>query len=178
MTMSHTKLLWIMICSLALLARCATTSAVAQGSTVVFVVRHAEKLDPADGNSPISPAGEERAQELANTLGKSHVQRIYATSKLRTQQTVAPLAKKLGIEPVILEPGATGELVGRIKADAEAKVVLVCGHSNTVPDIVKALSGIAVDGIPEERFDRLFKLTIPADGKATVEEMRYGAPTP
>lgn len=176
--MSTTKFLWIMISSLSLLARCATSTALAQGSTVVFVVRHAEKLNPADGESPLSPEGEERAALLASTLAKIHVQRIYATRKVRTQQTVAPLAKAFGLEPVIMEPGAVDELVARIKGEDKGMVILVCGHSNTVPDIVRKLSGIEVDGMPEDRFDRLYKVVIAPDGKATMEEMRYGAPTP
>ncbi len=112
------------------------------------------------------------------TLSKAGVQRIYATLKLRTQQTVAPLAKELGLEPVLLDPNAVEELVARIKAEDSGRVVLVAGHSNTVPAIVKGLSGTEVDGIPEERFDRLFKVIIAPDGTATVEELRYGVPTP
>lgn len=158
---------------------CCAPKAVVQGQpTVVYVVRHAEKLDPADGNSPLSPAGEERARALARTLNDGGVQRIYATTLQRTQQTVAPLAEQLGLEPILLQPGATDELVARIKADDRGMVVLVAGHSHTVPGIVEGLSGVAVDGIPDGRFDRLFKVTIASDGRSALEELRYGPPTP
>lgn len=146
--------------------------------TVVYVVRHAEKLDPSARDSPLSAEGMERAEALALTLVKSGVQAIYATTLLRTQQTVAPLAERKDLTPVLLDPGATEELVRRIRTEHEGQVVLVAGHSNTVPGIVRALSGADIDGIPEERYDRLFKVTLAADAAATVEELRYGKPTP
>ncbi len=146
--------------------------------TTIYVVRHAEKLDPTDPDTPLSPAGEERAQALSSTLAKAGVQRVYATTRKRTQQTVAPLAALRRLEVEVLEPGAVEQLVARIKTEDVGRVVLVAGHNNTVPTIVQALSGKAIDGIPEERFDRLFKVTIAPDGATTLEELRYGAPTP
>ena len=147
------------------------------GTTTVYVVRHAEKLT-SDSDSPLSTAGEDRAVALADRLADAKVERIYATTKLRTQQTVGVLAKQLGLEPVLVEPGAVDDLVARIKAEDKGKVVLVVGHNNTVPNIVKGLSGKEVEALPETRFDRLFRVTIAADGSAKVDEERYGAPTP
>ncbi len=156
-------------------AQNATTST--SGTTTVYVVRHAEKLT-SESDSPLSPAGEERAIALADRLTDAKVARIYATTKLRTQQTVRVLAKQLDLEPVLTEPGAVDELVARIKTEDMGKVVLVVGHNNTVPNIVKGLSGMEVEALPETRFDRLFRVTIAADGSGTVDEERYGAPTP
>lgn len=159
---------------------CASTAATAQkgGMTTVYVVRHAEKLDPSDPESLLSPAGEARAQELARTLADAGVQKIYATTKARTQQTVAPLAAERDIEIIALLPDATEDLIGFIRTDDRGKVVLVAGHSNTVPAIVKGLSGQTVDGLSEEQFDRLFKVEIPAEGEPKVTVLRYGTPTP
>ncbi len=171
-------LLSLVLSGVLLFPQCAPRAMAQQPVTTIYVVRHAEKLDPSDGNSPISPVGQERARALDIKLAKSGVERIYATTLQRTQQTVAPLADRLGVQPVLLEPGATDELVARILADDRGMVVLVAGHSNTVPGIVKALSGIEVGGIPEDRFDRLFKVVLAADAEPTVEELRYGAPTP
>ena len=156
-------------------AQTATSST--SGTTTIYVVRHAEKLS-SDSDSPLSPAGEERAVALADRLTDAKVDRIYASTKLRTQQTVGVLAKQLGLEPVLLEPGAVDELVARINAEDRGKVVLVVGHNNTVPNIVKGLSGQEVEALPEACFDRLFRVTIAADGTATVNEEQYGAPTP
>lgn len=161
-----------------LFTQCAPRTLAQPPLTTVFVVRHAEKLEPADPDSPISPEGEERARALAALLAKAGVTRIYATTKLRTQQTVAPLAAAREVEPVVLDPFATEDLVWRIRNEAKGEVVVVCGHSNTVPGIVNALCGQDIDGIPEEVFDRLFKVIITPEGGATLEQLRYGAPAP
>jgi broad specificity phosphatase PhoE len=145
--------------------------------TTVYVVRHAEKLN-ADADTPLSPAGEHRAVALAERLSDAGVQRIYATNFQRTQRTVAQVAERNGLEVEQVDAGAVEALVARIKTEDLGKVVLVAGHSNTVPAIVQALSGMAVEPMPEERFDRLFKVKLVAGGAATVDEMRYGAPTP
>ena len=163
---------------LSLFLQCAPRALAQETVTTVYVVRHAEKLNPSDPDTPLSPEGQVRAHELAKTLARAGVQRIYATTKLRTQQTVAPLAELRGLEVVLLEPGAVDELVQRISTEDVGLVVVVAGHSNTVPIIVKGLSMVAVGGIPEERYDRLFKVVISADGKAKVEELRFGVPTP
>ncbi|MBP7407144.1 MAG: histidine phosphatase family protein [Flavobacteriales bacterium] len=163
---------------LSLFLHCAPRSMAQETVTTVYVVRHAEKLNPSDPDTPLSPEGQVRAHELAKTLARAGVQRIYATTKLRAQQTVAPLAELRGLELVLLEPGAVDELVQRITTEDVGLVVVVAGHSNTVPNIVKGLSMVDVGGIPEERYDRLFKVVISADGKAKVEELRFGVPTP
>ncbi|HEY0978419.1 MAG TPA: phosphoglycerate mutase family protein [Flavobacteriales bacterium] len=148
------------------------------GSTTIYLVRHAEKLDPHDPDTPLSPVGEQRAKDLATTLAKSGVRAIYATDRIRTQRTVAPLAALHGIEVIVLRAEDTAGLVERITTQDKGKVVVVAGHSNTVPGIVKALSGITVDGLSEEQFDRLFKVVLPPDGTPEVTVLRYGAETP
>lgn len=168
---------WILFV-LAFCCQCAPRMVAQTPMTTVYVVRHAEKLEPANPDSPLSPEGEDRARALATLLANAGVTRIYATTKLRTQQTVAPLAAARRIEPVLLEPFATEDLVWRIRNEAKGEVVLVCGHSQSIPGIVNALCGQEIDGIPEEVFDRLYKVVITPEGGATLEQLSHGAPTP
>lgn len=144
--------------------------------TTIYVVRHAEK-QTSDFDTPLSSVGEQRAQALAEELAGGGVQRIYATARRRTQQTVRPLAERLKLDVVVLEPNAIDSLVQRIKAEERGKVVLVAGHNNTVPSIVQGLSGQAVDPIPESVFDRLYRVELPKEGPAVVTVLRYGLPT-
>src|SRR4030095_14351548 len=66
--------------------------------TTVILVRHAEKnIEPNNPNPNLSPAGEARAQELVRILGSSGITAIYASQFVRTQQTVQPLATRLGL---------------------------------------------------------------------------------
>jgi broad specificity phosphatase PhoE len=157
--------------------RCAPL-ATAQSTMEVYVVRHAEKADPTDPDTPLSAAGNERAHDLAKRLSRVAIGRIYATTKLRTQQTVAVVAEQRRLEPILLDPGATDELVARIRTECAGMRVLVAGHSHTVPAIVLALSGKKIEDMPDDRYDRLYHVTIPAEGPVTVKELRYGATTP
>ena len=57
-------------------------------------------------------------------------------------------------------------------------VVLVVGHSNTVPDIVAALGIDRPAEICDSEYDRMEIVSMEADGDAQLIEARYGAPTP
>src|SRR5215213_9019578 len=76
-------------------------------ATTIILVRHAEKAVSTSADMALSEAGAARANELARVLGGARIGAIYTTQYLRTRQTVAPLAKALGIEPVSIETGKT-----------------------------------------------------------------------
>src|ERR1700741_2063320 len=72
--------------------------------TTVILIRHAEKIiDPNNPDVDLSPAGQARAQELARMFGDAGVNVIYATQYKRTQETVKPLADKLGLRVNIID---------------------------------------------------------------------------
>jgi hypothetical protein len=56
--------------------------------------------------------------------------------------------------------------------------VLVVGHSNTVPQIVQALSGRAVAEMTEEEYDHLFVVVVPPQGVPRLFKTRYRAAEP
>lgn len=145
--------------------------------TTIYIVRHAEKLS-SDRDTPLSPVGEARALALADRLAMAEVQRVYATDLQRTQQTVGPLAERMGLAVHVLPAMALDSLVQRVRSVDQGMVVLVAGHNHTVPELVQRLSGVAVDGIPEHVFDRLYRVVLPADGKPEVVVLQYGEPTP
>lgn len=133
----------------------------------VFVVRHAERADAASAgggmmaNDPdLSEAGRARAQSLAAALRDAGITAIYATEFKRTQQTAAPLAKSLGIPVTTVSAKETAALVAKIKAATGN--VLVVGHSNTVPEIVKALGVQTPVTVADADYDNLFVLTLGA----------------
>lgn len=70
----------------------------------VILIRHAEKIiDPNNPDVDLSPAGQVRAQELTRVFGDAGINAIYATQYKRTQQTVKPLADKLGLPVNIVD---------------------------------------------------------------------------
>ena len=157
------------------------TPLLAQAPTTVFVVRHAEKGgDPADRDPELSEAGRERARTLAHVLGEANITAIYSTPFLRTQHTAQPLAELLGIEITVttISQTMTEDLVATLRNDHAGQVVLVVGHSNTVPPIVNALGGGPFENLTDDEYDDMFVVTLAADGSATAVRLRYGKPTP
>jgi 2,3-bisphosphoglycerate-dependent phosphoglycerate mutase len=151
-----------------------------QPSTTVILVRHAEKaiVPPENKDPDISLAGLARAQELARMLGESGIKAIYATQFKRTQQTVKPLADKLGLTAVQFEAKNTTELVKQIREKNAGQVVFVAGHNNTVPEIIAALGGPKLPIIPETDFDNFYILTVQSDGTARLLKLKYGSGEP
>src|SRR5687767_8506266 len=90
--------------ALALLAT--TLTAAPNPVTTVILVRHAEKASQEDA-SPLTPAGTERAKELARVLTAVKIDAIYMTQFRRVQDTAAPVAQALGITPLVRNTGAT-----------------------------------------------------------------------
>jgi len=119
-----------------------------------------------------------RAEALADKLINEPISRIYATTLQRTQQTVALLAKAKGVAIVPLDPNDTDELVRRIKTDDPGQVIVVAGHSNTIPGIIQALNGTVVEPIEEHQFDRIYKVVLSADGTSRVDLLHFGVGTP
>jgi len=151
-----------------------------QSPLTVILVRHAEKeIVPPENKDPnLSLAGQARAQELARMFGGAGVTSIYATQFKRTQQTVKPLADKLGLTATVVEAQKTPDLVKLLRASKPGEVVFLAGHNNSVPEIIAALGGPKMPIIPETEYDNLFILTVQSDGSAKLMKMKYGSALP
>jgi hypothetical protein len=149
--------------------------AVAHAQQTVIFVRHAERADGgattmAPGAPPADPllsaAGQARAAKLATMLADAGIKGIYATEFRRTQDTGKPLATKLGLTVQAIAGKDTAGLVAKVKAQNAKDVVLVIGHSNTVPDAIKAFGGPVVT-MRDDEYDAMYILT-PATGAITL----------
>ena len=150
----------------------------------VFLVRHAEREDEPRQDPPLKTEGVARSKELARLLGNAGIKAIYTSQFARTRLTGEPLAAKLGltITPIALKSNpanprqiaeeSTAEVVNKILERA-GENVLVVGHSNSVPDVIKMLGGDVVPTIDERTFDDLFVVTVYAKGKAKVAHLKY-----
>jgi broad specificity phosphatase PhoE len=149
--------------------------AVAAAQQLVILVRHAERADasgmppPASADPSLSAAGKARAAKLATMLADAGVKGIFTTEFKRTQETAAPLATKLTLKAQSMAADDTAALVAKIRSAHPKDVVLVVGHSNTVPEVVKAFGGPAVT-IADTEFDNIF-IIAPATGAFT--KIRY-----
>lgn len=147
-------------------------------STTFIVVRHAEKVD-ASRDPDLSPAGHARAQALAEWLDGRGLVAIYATEFKRTGQTVAPTAAAHAL-PVTayLAARPAAEFAAALKAAHPRGVVLIAGHSNTVPGIVAALCNCQTAAMADHEYDRLSSIHVDASGRARLDSTRYGAASP
>jgi len=130
----------------------------------IFLVRHAERADTSSGTPPpagadpdLSDAGRARAESLAAALKDTGITTIFATEYKRTQQTAAPLAKLLGIRVTTVSSKESAALADRIKAASDP--VLIVGHSNTLPEILKLLGIDTPVKIDDAEYDNLFVMS-------------------
>ena len=146
-----------------------------EGVTTVFLVRHAEKDTIPEGDPLLNEAGNERTQHLLHVLEEAGVTAIYATQFRRTQDTVRPLADFLGLEVDIIDADESDRLVDTIRQDHRGGVVVVCGHSNTVPEIILALGAGPVAPIEEaNEYDNLYVVSLSEGGEAEVTTLKFG----
>ena len=127
-------------------------------------------MPPENKDPDLSPAGQSRAEELVRMFGDSGIAAIYATQYKRTQQTVKPLADKLGLTVTQVEAKQTAELVKQIRAQNTGQVIFIAGHNNTVPEIIAAMGGPQLPIIPETEYDNLYILTVSSDGTGDVDQ--------
>lgn len=175
--MRRRRLLSIGVFMCGLLAVSAGTAAADQ---VIFLVRHAERAEaPAAAapgammanDPPLSAAGHERAKRLAALLASAGVTHIFATEYLRTRQTAAPLSEKTKVQVVMSAAKDPDPLIRQVRRVAGN--VLIVGHTNTVPDLLKRLGVKAPVTIEESEYDNLFIVVRRAQGEPTLIRLRY-----
>jgi len=151
----------------------------ASAQTAVFVVRHAEKVSETDQR--LSDAGRERAARLAKMRGAAGIRAIYATDTERARDTAAPLAQALKLPITTYDVGAgmakdtpdASELARTLRRDHPGDAVLVVGHSNTVPEILRALGCREPITIAGQQYDDLFIVVPGGSGAPTLVRLRY-----
>lgn len=152
----------------------------AQGSTTVIVVRHAERAAQPANDPVLTLAGTARAEALLDAVRGAGITHVLVTDLQRTRLTAEPVAQALGLTPAVVSaraPNHVQAVADSIRARAGG-VILVVGHSNTVPGIVTALGGTA-PAICDDEYDNFYVVTLPASGGATrVIRSRFGTATP
>lgn len=148
----------------------------AAAQSTVFIVRHAERADDAAGAKPsmaadpdLSGEGRTRADSLATLLKDAGITTIFSTEFKRTQQTATPLAKSLNVRVTTVSSKEPATLTEQVKA-AKGNV-LVVGHSNTVPDLLKALGVDTPVKMGESDYDNLF--IVVRGEKPTLVRLHY-----
>jgi phosphohistidine phosphatase SixA len=146
----------------------------AKDPLVVFLVRHAEKVD-ASRDPDLSAAGKTRAVALAHGLRDADVQHIHSSDYIRTRGTAAPIAAHFHLKVELYDHRALPDLIEKLRKTGGRH--LIVGHSTSTPSVVELLGGKSGPPIDEAaEFDRLYIVTIDANGKASTVLIRYGRP--
>ena len=160
-----------------------TLSLMTAGSSVaqtVILVRHAEKVD-ASADPVLSEAGRRRAFDLAVALGDADLTHVFTSPLQRTVLTARPAAEAHAINPEVIsfEGGTEAHVrrvADRVRALPDDAVVLVVGHSNTIPLIAGALGETGPSEMRDCEYDRLILIPVEDDGDSPAIITRYGEP--
>jgi broad specificity phosphatase PhoE len=151
---------------------------VASAQQTIIFVRHAERADSgasvdmmtaAPADPPLTAAGEARANKLAAMLADAGIKAIFATEFKRAQETGKPLAVRLGLVVQTVPAKDPAALIARLKSEHPHDIVLVVGHSTTLPDLIKAFGGRTI-AMRDDEYDAMYVLT-PATGALVL--IRY-----
>jgi phosphohistidine phosphatase SixA len=151
-------------------------------STTVIFVRHADTgVEMADGDPPLNERGRQRAELLADFLQDidvvAGVNAIYASDKRRTQETAAPLAKRLNLPVEIADHLDTDGFMRRVLRDHNEEIVLIVSHSNTIAPLIDELHGSKrLPPFGADEFDEVYIVTRPWWGKVKTLRLHYGEP--
>lgn len=169
--------------ALAALMTVALAAVVSAQPSTVILVRHAEKA-AAPANDPVlSAIGTQRAADLAAALSDAHVNAVITTQFERTKATAKPVVDAAKVTPVIVP--ASSDMAAHVNAVVAAvatrkpgDVVLVVGHSNTIPQIITALGGPRMPELCDAQYGGLFILQLRPNGPPSFVRGKYGAAEP
>lgn len=149
--------------------------AIKSGSVVtLYLVRHAERPSGVDS---LNDLGMKRAMELAKALEHAGINAIYVSDTRRAEQTAQPLSDKIHVAVSQYKSAEKNEILGKLKAHPAGDRILVVGHSNNLPFILKGL-GVSRDTawLPHDQYDDLFQVLMYRRGKNQLNHLKYGKP--
>jgi broad specificity phosphatase PhoE len=149
-----------------------------KAGTTIYLVRHAEK--DTGNNPPLTQAGFKRAGDLMRYLSSKNISHIYSTKYKRTNQTADSLKLVQNLTIIIYEADTIGnDLVNKINENGDnGKTILVVGHSNTIPKLIRRLGVISytVQNLGDNEFDNIFKVVY-KKRKVKFVQKKYGTPS-
>jgi phosphohistidine phosphatase SixA len=131
----------------------------------IILVRHAE-TEGTDPDRALSIAGQERASRLAGLLAGQKIDRVLSTDYRRTRATAESIAAARGLTVETYDPRDLPGVAASLKA--AGGTVVVVGHSNTTPELVRLLGGDPGSPMTESDYDRIYRVD-PATGATTMD---------
>lgn len=123
---------------------------------MIVLLRHAEKAGQQD-DSPLTQAGVERAQKVAEILKNARINHIFSTRYKRNTQTASIIAEKLRLKVKIIHDESIENLKMVLTNLFQSDRVLFVGHSDINIQLAEKLSGHLIGGKAE--YDDLHIMT-------------------
>jgi phosphohistidine phosphatase SixA len=142
----------------------------ASAQEAIYVVRHAERADQST-DSELSTEGVGRSYRLRDMLRDAGITRIFTSPLRRAIDTAAPLAGAVHVTAQAIADDDA--LIGAVAAAGPRDRVLVVGHSNTVPALLRALHVDAAITLSEDDYDNLFIVIPQKEGRPVLLRLRY-----
>ena len=104
-----------------------------------YLIRHAEKVrtNKSDRDPTLNEKGIIRALNWKEYFINKDISKIYSTNYKRTIETVKPIQEATGLATILYSPSSI-DYKDFISSN-EGEVVLIVGHSNTIPNFVNEL---------------------------------------
>ena len=104
-----------------------------------YLIRHAEKVrtNKTDRDPALNEKGIIRALNWKDYFIDKDISKIYSTNYKRTLETVKPIEEAIGLTAILYSPSSID--YKNFISSNKGEIVLVVGHSNTIPDFVNEL---------------------------------------
>ena len=104
-----------------------------------YLIRHAEKvrINKTDKDPALNEKGMIRALNWRDFFIDKDISKIYSTNYKRTLETVKPIEVAMGLTAILYSPSSIN--YKNFISSNKGEIVLVVGHSNTIPDFVNEL---------------------------------------
>lgn len=123
--------------------------------TIIYLVRHAEKRADQGKDPSLTAAGKASAMNLAAVLRDVDLTAIYSTPYKRTIETATPTAFSQQLNLTVeFEPAE--KFAKTLLNDHKGQATLVVGHSNTTPELIRALGWTDTVYIEHGQYGDLF----------------------
>ena len=150
-----------------------------QATTTIIFVRHTDTdLASVSADPRLNLLGRQRAELLADVVQDidviAGVDAIYVSEHLRTQETAAPVAERLGVDVRISDPYLFEPFMAQVLADHKGEIVLVVTLEDALAPLVEELHGSKnVPVMAPEEYGNIYIVTIPWFGKVKTLRLRY-----
>jgi phosphohistidine phosphatase SixA len=151
-----------------------------QGTTTIILVRHADVNQPEApaADAPLNATGVARASLLSEFLARADVIKgvdaIYTDATVRTQQTAAPLAKALELEPEVADHDEVVSFIKSLLFGHKREIVLVVTQREDIAPLVMELHGSKnLAEIGPADYANIYIVSIPWFGKVKTLQLPY-----